>query len=132
MKMFHFFSDRLKRNTLFQIALFLAVISITYLAFKHKPLESNYEGGDKIHHLLAFFVLAFLLEGSFDLWARHFWLKVTILLSYGLFIEFVQWFIPSREFSLLDILADLSGAIIYYFIAILIKFILNQFKKSVI
>lgn len=35
--------------------------------------------------------------------------KVLILLAFGLQIELVQYFLPNREFSLLDVVADGIG-----------------------
>jgi VanZ family protein len=36
-------------------------------------------------------------------------LKVAILFAFALQIEIVQYFIPEREFSLLDVVADMIG-----------------------
>ena len=48
--------------------------------------------------------------------------KVIILLAFAVQIEVVQYFIPSREFSLLDIFADMVGLFIGWFMK---KLILN-------
>jgi VanZ family protein len=67
---------------------------------------------DKIGHILAFVILAFLLDFSFP--ASNFNLsKILPLLAYGMLIEITQYFLPHRMFSLLDMLADGGGLVIY-------------------
>ncbi len=71
-------------------------------------------GYDKANHILAFFVLAGLADlaypGSSP--ARG-WEKWVSLLAFGLFIEAVQYFLPYRQFSLLDLAADGIGIWLY-------------------
>ena len=63
-------------------------------------------------HALAFFTLAGLLDFSYP--AIPFGgLKWTTLIGYGLLIEVVQYLLPSRTFSLFDLLADALGIGIY-------------------
>jgi VanZ family protein len=97
---------------LFRIALMITLLAITYLAFTRPdhPVVPNIS--DKLNHLLAFYVLAFLLDFSFpssELGAGKFF----VLLVYGLFIEVVQFFLPDRTASLLDLLADAAGIGLY-------------------
>ncbi|MFO0752960.1 MAG: VanZ family protein [Thermodesulfovibrionales bacterium] len=66
--------------------------------------------GDKASHILAFISLGFLIDGAYP---GSFLKKGALLLSYGLFIELVQYFLPYREFSLFDIGADGVGIGIY-------------------
>lgn len=75
---------------------------------------------DKLAHLLTFFVLAFLADYSYPV-STYNWEKITALLCYGIGIECVQYFIPFRDFSLLDILADLIGLLAYPLIIPLLK-----------
>ena len=77
---------------------------------------------DKLGHVMAFAYLAFLLDfalpdSNFNL------LKITPLLGYGLIIEFVQYFLPYRTFSILDMLADGVGIMIYLLIIPLLKYV---------
>jgi VanZ family protein len=43
--------------------------------------------------------------------ARWRWV-LPVLLGYGLLIECVQWWLPWREFSVLDLAADLVGLLV--------------------
>ena len=77
---------------------------------------------DKLGHVLAFAYLAFLLD--FALPDSNFNLpKIIPLLGYGLIIEFVQYFLPYRTFSILDMLADGVGIMIYLLIIPLLKYV---------
>ncbi len=93
---------------------FFILISIAYLAFR-----DNYDGlpkiisiSDIINHFVAFFVLSFFLDKGFGC---IFSVSFVLLLSYGFFIEIVQYFLPHRMFDLLDVLVDISGIVVYYF-----------------
>lgn len=90
----------------------IALLVISYLAFT--PLETPVvtEFNDKVSHIFAFLVLAFLVDFS---WPQTSWnpLKYIPLLGYGLFIEVVQAMMPHRIFSTWDMLADLLGLLIY-------------------
>jgi VanZ family protein len=67
---------------------------------------------DKINHIAAFAVLALLIDIAFP--QRNLPWKVSVLLTYGLAIECAQYFVPSRECSLLDLVADGLGIAAYY------------------
>jgi len=62
---------------------------------------------DKANHFVAFMVLYILFSFGY----RHIGLvlKVAILFAFAIQIEIVQYFIPGREFSLLDVVADMIG-----------------------
>ena len=67
---------------------------------------------DKLGHLAAFALLALLVHASWS--HRNFdWRMILPLLAYGIAIECAQYFIPNRFFSLLDILADGTGILLY-------------------
>ena len=90
----------------------LALLSVTVLAFMPTGQVAIGTGWDKANHLLAFVVLLGLLDNAYPakpLWQR----KVLPLLLYGVLIECVQAFLPHREFSLLDVLADGLGLLLY-------------------
>ena len=71
-------------------------------------------GFDKVVHFFGFFVLSLLLFVTL----KFYKVKNTYVIAFaasllvGIFIEVVQLFIPSRSFSLLDIVADLFGIIV--------------------
>ncbi len=97
----------------FRLALLAYLAIISFLAFA--PLASTPGTGyDKANHILAFFVLAGLADPAYpgSSPARG-WEKWVSLLAFGLFIEAVQYFLPYRQFSLLDLAADGIGIWLY-------------------
>jgi len=89
---------------------------------------------DKIKHLAAYFVLAFLLnftlliQNKYPLSAKKaaiFTFLITLL--YGLFDEIHQLFIPGRFFDWWDFVADLIGSLLGI---VLVKIILYYYNKS--
>ncbi len=98
----------------FRTTLIVALIAISYLAFTPTIYPLVVDHSDKINHAFAFFVLAFLIDFSFP--STEFNLnKFLILLFYGVMIEGVQYNLPYRDFSLLDLGANLLGMLIYWF-----------------
>lgn len=68
---------------------------------------------DKVIHVVVFFgfaVLVDLVSAREPFW---FW-KALPLILYGVGIEVVQHFIPERNFSMLDALADAVGVLLYW------------------
>ena len=77
---------------------------------------------DKVSHFLAFYVLSLLVDFSFPKYG--FVLpKVFALLGYGLLIEIVQYFIPYRTCSLLDLSADGVGIALYWLSVPALKYV---------
>ncbi len=96
----------------------LYVFIITY--FSLTPIE--HKGSviiwDKVAHFTAYLFLAMFVR---RVHIRFSYLTCVITcLSYSFVIECIQYFIPNRQFELLDMLANLLGAIlgvvIYYLI----------------
>ncbi len=100
-------------NLLFyRLPLFAALVTIFYLATVPGDRAPDLFGWDKLNHAAAFAVLAMLLDFSYP--ERPFdGLKFTGLLAYGLLIEAVQYLLPTRSFSLLDLFADTAGIMLY-------------------
>lgn len=67
---------------------------------------------DKLNHIAAFALLSLLIDRAYPSKAPA-W-KISFLLVYGLVIECVQYFIPYREFALIDIAADVLGIAGYF------------------
>ena len=103
----------------FRLALVVTVLAIAYLAFApldEPPVTSN----DKLNHFLAFLVLAWLADRSFP----AFYPKALVwgpLLGYGLLIELVQSFLPFRESSVVDFVADAVGILSYFLVFELLR-----------
>jgi VanZ family protein len=99
-------------RTLFQGALAIALVVISYLAFTPLEIPVVSSLNDKFSHIAAFLCLALLVDFS---WPHTPWnyIKFLPLMGYGLFIETVQGFLPHRFFSLLDLAADALGLLAY-------------------
>jgi VanZ family protein len=92
----------------------VALIAITHLATTRiqYPVVENIN--DKLNHILAFYVLALLVDFSFPQ-DKFVVSKVLALLGFGLLIEVIQYFLPYRTFSLYDLAADGGGLTVYWF-----------------
>jgi len=113
---------------LFRILLLLNVVAIEYLATSSSHFKAIDTIWDKAKHSFAFFVLYILLTLAFRNIGA--WKKVLILLIYGIQIEFIQHFIPNREASLFDIIANFIGIILGFLTTILYyKIVLKQSLK---
>jgi VanZ family protein len=97
----------------YKIVFLITTLVVFYLAITASDtswLNSPYE--DKINHFMAFFTLSLLLNrASSRPMARI--RNVIALLSFGIFIEYVQSFLPYRDASMLDVLADLCGILLF-------------------
>ncbi|MBL8306050.1 MAG: VanZ family protein [Rubrivivax sp.] len=86
----------------------LALLAITATCFAFRPgpgVAPGFTGADKIEHLLAFGAMACTGALGFS----TLWPVAASLLGYGVFIEVVQLWIPGREASVADVLADAAG-----------------------
>ncbi len=95
-----------------RLAFALVLMVVTWLMLTPATGEGGMPINDKVAHLLTFGLLSLLAHASwpdrsFD-W--RFWLP---LMTYGIAIECIQYFIPSRSFSLGDMLADAAGIMLY-------------------
>ena len=102
-----------------QYSFYICIIAIQYLATTSREIEVVQNSWDKANHFVAFMVLFVLLSFGY----KHLNLakKIMILLLFAVQIEIVQYFIPCRSFSLLDIFADIVGIGIGYITAIIIQ-----------
>ena len=95
-----------------RLGLAMILVGILILALipnAEVPVSTSW---DKLDHVLAFFTLALLGEYAFPQWS--FWRAVTLgLILYGVGIEIAQSFTPDRQSSLLDVLADGVGILLY-------------------
>ena len=74
--------------------------------------------------------MAFLLDGSWPKFSEHATAKVGILIGYGVSIECIQAFLPNRQFSFLDVVADVIGVIAYALVAYTVTTIRARSKMS--
>ncbi|MBN8473875.1 VanZ family protein [Sulfuritalea sp.] len=106
-------SDRFLRYVpAFRIAFAVTLVVVSYLAVTPAEHKLSHLVSDKLNHMAAFLVLAALLDFSFP--REEFTLaKAGALLGYGLLIEIVQYFLPFRHFSMLDLAVDALGLAAY-------------------
>jgi VanZ family protein len=96
----------------FRLLLVIALTAVTYLATTRSEYPIMKEISDKANHILAFYVLALLVDFSFPE-SRFGLVKFAALLAYGLLLEITQSFLPNRQASLLDMAADGAGSAAY-------------------
>ena len=95
-----------------RLALVAALAAITWLAATSLPPPGLESIWDKLQHVAAFLTLGLLADRSFPR-TRFGAAKIAALLAYGVAIEALQYFLPWREASLPDILADAAGIALY-------------------
>jgi VanZ family protein len=96
---------------LFRVVFYVAIISITFIATTttvHIEVVENM--WDKANHFIAFFTLFILITYGHTKLTTF--VKVGVLVGFGIFIEVVQHFIEGRFFSLLDVVADIIGIVL--------------------
>jgi len=108
----------MKKN-LYRIAFFVCLGVIEYLATTTREIPIIENSWDKANHFIAFFVLYILLSFAYKYFSTF--LKVVLLLAFGMQIEIVQSFIDGRFFSMLDVFADSVGIVLGVFGFIFIK-----------
>jgi len=69
---------------------------------------------DKIKHFSAYFLLSFFIFMS----TKNFKLAIFLAGTYGMLMEALQFTIPFRNFSLLDILVNFLGAALVLFLGL--------------
>ena len=104
-----------------QILFVIFVVAIEYLATTSLSIKVIENSWDKANHFIAFFALYLTFAFGFEKVSVV--SKIALLLLYGLQIEIIQAFLPFREFSLFDIVADFIGILIGVFAASQLRFI---------
>lgn len=92
---------------LWRVALMISVLAVIYLATTSQAYPVPASANDKANHFIAFLELTLL---AFLAWpgARLLYIVPPVLL-FGFLIELTQSFLPYREFSLMDVVADAAG-----------------------
>jgi len=93
------------------------IIALLTLTSGGMNVDLEFENVDKVAHAFTLLVFSFLLIVGFKkhcnyvlhLDARYFSVIVAIL--YGVIIEFIQVFVPGRQFELMDIVANSVGSV---------------------
>jgi hypothetical protein len=108
--------ENLMPKKLYKTIFFITTVVVFYLAVVPGDMiaiDTNL--GDKFNHFLAFFTLSLLLNRSSSSYHARV-RNMLSLLFFGILIEFVQHYLPHRESSILDILADLVGILSFQFL----------------
>jgi VanZ family protein len=95
------------------LLLFLELVSIIYLSLKSPSGGVNIQLNDKVGHFIGYGVLSlntFLVFGFRSRWQTTFILF--FLIGWGVLMEWFQGFVPGREVSGLDIVANSIGVAI--------------------
>lgn len=105
-----------KRQELLARVSFCAVlIGITFLSLKSVSHQTSIRVNDKVGHFIAYAVLSL---NALLVWRqRQVKFKIGLglaLVGYGLLMEFLQGFVPGREVSAFDLLANSIGVGIGY------------------
>lgn len=95
---------------LFQISFFISLVAIEYLATTTISIPIVENSWDKLNHFIAFITLYIFMSLGFK--KLLIYRKISLLMFFAIQIEIVQSFIPSRCFSLLDIVADAIGLLL--------------------
>ena len=104
-----------QNNKLFLVLFIILIIAITLLSLL--PPKSGIELGksDKLNHFLAYAILS-LNFGFISSNIRSYFIGIPFLIAYGLLIEFFQGFVPGRDPSFYDTLANSVGVFLGFFI----------------
>lgn len=94
---------------LWKAAFCALLVIVSWLALTPQPPHAMDTGWDKLNHLLAFAALA--LAGRYGFPGSHVraLAVAAALLGFGIAIEWLQSFVPSRSSELNDVLADAIG-----------------------
>lgn len=124
------YSIRLQRFIRYQLPaiLWAALIYITSSIPTAKLPSVDFPSFDKGVHFFIFFTLAALTHRAVRFQDRipfatkhHVFSTVLLVVSYGLVDEFHQYFVPGRNPSVLDLIADGVGALIYLALFLLVR-----------
>jgi len=116
--------DMKQKNKLFLVLFIILIIAISLLSLL--PPKSGLELGksDKLNHFLAYAILS-LNFGFISTKIRPYFIGIPFLIAYGLLIEFFQGFVPGRDPSFYDALANSAGV----FLGFIIYYLFGRIKK---
>jgi len=106
---------------MFKILFFSALLLTTTLAFlpDYSDLPEVVSVSGVLNHFIAFFTLYILFERSYpQLTCKE---RIFLLLIYAVFIEAVQYFLPTRAAEIMDVIVDTLGILSAYFLLPILK-----------
>lgn len=107
---------------LFFRLLFLFLITASIYFSLKQPAGDIPEifAADKIIHLIAYFALMLSVDFSFRTGHAFIWKGLTVIF-YSAMMEVGQSYVPGRESSMLDIIANIAGVLLYLLCAALLQ-----------
>ncbi|HIP41219.1 MAG TPA: antibiotic resistance protein VanZ [Campylobacterales bacterium] len=121
-------SDFFIKKQYFKILFFITTTVIFILAIvPNDHIDLGFVYADKIKHVTAFFVLSLLLNRSSSR-LKHRLRNMGALLLFGIFIELIQSFISYRTASPDDIIADVTGILLFQLFYSLLRLI--RYRKK--
>ena len=120
---------QLRRVAAFKVSTRMVVITLMLLgiwvATKKLELPPDVNINDKFIHVVVFFGFAVLVDLSSSRKPFWFW-KGLPLLAYGIGVEVMQYFTPFRSFSILDMVADFAGILLYVLLKMIVIYIVKH------
>lgn len=92
------------------MAVVIVALAIAYLSLR--PTANIGQINDKLGHFIAYFVLMFITGLAFWRGKSEVIAGLIFAAGYGMLMEVGQHFVPGRTFSILDMLANASGALL--------------------
>jgi len=89
----------------------ISVVVFSYLFFSPQSLPADIPHSDKYGHILVFFCLSVLIYKCINVSRRY---QILMLVSYGVLVECIQYYIPYRSGGLDDVIADALGVVLFY------------------
>jgi VanZ family protein len=115
--------NKIMEKKLFKVLFFItAFIVFIFAIVPDDNIHLNINNADKVKHFFAFFVLSFLLNRASST-IEHRIRNMGALLLFGISIEIIQLFFPTRESSIEDIIADSVGILVFQLSLSIIRFI---------
>jgi VanZ family protein len=116
------------KEKLFLVSLILVFIGIAILSLLPPKSIEKIGEHDKINHFIAYSVLSLNFGLVIKKLKTHLFF-LPLLIAYGMLLEFCQGFVPGREPSWLDALANTTGVMIGFILALIYRRLnLNLFK----
>jgi VanZ family protein len=110
----------------------MAIILLLTLVTGENKAKMDYPHFDKVIHLISFCALSFFMIIGFTKQDRYSRLRfeasryaVLFSIGYGLIIEFVHIVVPEREFESFDLLSNVLGSVLGYFLFVLVYRVLK-------
>jgi len=112
------------------VAIVLILYSIMIFIFSSRPevsVEQYFYGQDKVMHFMVYGIHGFLClltlgDKILSLKFIQYFLALILSIFYGIFNEIYQYFIPERQFSFGDILANSLGITTFLFLVYIFQY----------